>query len=58
MERTFAGRVGVEISFFKVKQLAAVLEDKSESIRRKPGAHAAVIALNERDHITVPIGSS
>src|SRR5215207_5559281 len=39
----------------KIEQLAAVLQAEPESSRAKSGAEAAEIALNERDHVSVPV---
>src|SRR5438034_10217383 len=53
VEGTFARRVNVGVVRFHREKLAAILKHEAESRHYDPAAHAAVIALNERDHIAL-----
>src|SRR5438445_10465818 len=50
---TFARRVNVGVIRFHREKLATILKHEAESRHNDPAAHAAVITLNERDHIAL-----
>src|SRR6266513_1825593 len=53
VDGTFARRVNVGVVGFHRDTLAAILKHEAESRHNDPTAHAAVITLNERDHIAL-----
>ena len=53
VEGTFARRVNVGVIRFHREKLATILKHEAESRHNDPAAHAAVITLNERDHIAL-----
>src|SRR3981081_3691060 len=52
-EREFAGRIHVGMSRLDGKQFTSVLKSEAEGRDDDTGAHASIIALNDRNHITV-----
>ena len=55
VEGALARGIAIWLSGFEVKELAAVLQDESQVGWRHSGAHAAVVALDERDHVAFGI---
>ena len=53
MKRSFVRGVAVQKTILQIKQLAAVLQNKPKAVRRHPGTHSSVVALNQRNHIAV-----
>ena len=56
VERAFARLEAVGMALFKAEQLTAVLQVEAEAGRYHARTHAAVIALDQRDHVAVFIG--
>ena len=57
VERTLTWRVGIETSGRKIKELSSVLKDKPKARNCHSRAHAPVVTLDQRDHVTLGIGS-
>src|SRR6267154_2340286 len=55
LERTLAGRVDVGVAGLEGEELAAVLEGEAETGHRDAGAHAAVVALDQGDHVALGV---
>src|ERR1700730_12092934 len=53
VERTFARRIHIGMSRLHGKQFTSILKSEAETGDDDAGAHAAIITLNDRNHITV-----
>jgi hypothetical protein len=53
VERALARRVAVRAALLQHEQLAAILQDEAQPRRCHARAHAAVVALDQRDHHAV-----
>ena len=51
VERPLARRVDVGVAVLEREQLAAILQDEAAAVGRHARAHAAVVALDQRDHV-------
>ena len=56
LERTFARRVGVGVRGIEVEQFAPVLEHEAQPVGNHAAAHAPVVALDQRNHVTILVG--
>src|SRR5438477_5022679 len=53
VERTVTRGMNIGVAGFHREKLATILKHEAESRHNNPAAHAAIIALNERDHIAL-----
>src|SRR6266404_9838876 len=51
VKRTFARRVNIRVSWIHRKKFTTILKHEAEAGHHDPAAHAAIIALNQRDHV-------
>ena len=58
VEGTFARRVNIRVTGFHREKFAAILKHEAEAGHDDAAAHAAIIALNERDHVAFIIGGA
>ena len=57
MERPLAALYNVRMTLVERKQLSAILQHEAELSRRHAGTHAAIVALDQRHHVSVLIGN-
>src|SRR3954447_2814273 len=51
VKRAFARRVNIRVLRVHREKFAAILKHETQTWHNDPAAHAAIIALNERDHV-------
>ena len=56
MERPLAGRVDIGVAGFHRENLTPVLKTEPQPGHSDTAAHTAVVALDERDHVTLSVG--
>src|SRR6056297_2020600 len=57
MERSFMGFVHIGMAFFKTKKFTSILQHKPKTFRYNARAHAPIVTLDERHHISFAISS-
>src|SRR5687768_14783419 len=58
LEWTLARRVDIGVSGLHRKQFAAILEHKAEPGNNNAASHAAIIALDQADHVAFIVGGA
>src|SRR5437867_2055778 len=58
VKRTFTRRINVRVRRLHRKKFATILKHKPEPRHDDPAAHPAIIALNQRHHVTLVVGGA